>query len=225
MPPAPVPASRCSMRPHVRSSKHSSGASRRWRPPSSRASSITSLRPWRFRTRAPTTLTCAAWWSCPHRRNPSARARLAAAGRAAPKRSRRTENSDHRVGERRLTAGDVVEQRLVDRRIERRLDILGELLFPERIRALGHIGRTFRFPLLVAVVVRERGAIERILEIGLRMGAAQKVLAGPDLAYGIQRLAIHRQVYAREQRMHHAGLIHVHDEFLVAHREAALEPA
>jgi len=51
------------------------------------------------------------------------------------------------------------------------------------------------------------------------------VLAGADFSHGIECLAVGRQVHAREQGMHHAGLIHVHDEFLVAHRQAAFEPA
>ena len=57
------------------------------------------------------------------------------------------------------------------------------------------------------------------------MGAAQEVLAGSDLAHRIERLAVGGQIHAGEQRVHHAGLVGVHDEFLVAHGEAALEPA
>ena len=99
------------------------------------------------------------------------------------------------------------------------------MLLPQPVGALRHVGRALRFPLLVAVVVGERRAIEGVLEIGLRVGAAEEVLAGPDLAHRIERLAVRRQIDAREQRVHHAGLVRVHHELLVAHGETALEPA
>ena len=80
-------------------------------------------------------------------------------------------------------------------------------------------------PLLKAVVIGEWRAVEGVLEVRLRVRAAQEVLAGSDLADGIHRLAVLDQVDAGEQRMHHAGLIGIDDEFLIAHRQAAFEPA
>ena len=79
--------------------------------------------------------------------------------------------------------------------------------------------------MLVAVVVGDGRAIEGGLEIGLRVSAAEEVLPGTHLADRIHGLAILGQVDPREQRVHHAGLVGVHDELLVAHGQATLEPA
>ena len=57
------------------------------------------------------------------------------------------------------------------------------------------------------------------------MRAAEEVFAGADLADRIDRLTVLGEINAREQRVHHARLVYVEDEFLVAHREAAFEPA
>src|SRR5207302_611854 len=79
-------------------------------------------------------------------------------------------------------------------------------------------------PLLEPVVVGERRAVEGRLEVRLRVGAAEEVLARTDLADGVERLAVLGQIHSREQRMHHARLIGVHHELLVAHGQTALEP-
>ena len=79
--------------------------------------------------------------------------------------------------------------------------------------------------MLEAVVVREWRAIKGRLEVGLGVRATQKVLARANFADGIHRLAVLTQIHAREQRVHHPRLVGVHDELLVAHGEAALEPS
>src|SRR5260370_41456421 len=75
---------------------------------------------------------------------------------------------DVRVRKRRLAALDVVEQRLVHGRVEGRRLVLPQLLLPERVGALDHVLRAFRLPLLDAVAVGERRAVERRLEGSLR---------------------------------------------------------
>src|SRR2546430_17400203 len=61
-------------------------------------------------------------------------------------------------------------------------------------------------------------------KVRLGVRAAEEMLAGTAFADGIERLTVVRQVDAGQQRMHHARLVGVHDELLVAHREAPLEP-
>src|SRR4029077_6184675 len=117
---------------------------------------------------------------------------------AARRRTRAAARLDVRVGEGRLAARDVLEQRLIDRGVQRRRLVLGELLLPECVGARGHVPGALRLPLLDAVVVGERGAVEGGLEVGLGVRAAEEVFAGADLADGIERLTVLGEVHARE---------------------------
>src|SRR6202000_1006002 len=83
----------------------------------------------------------------------------------------------------------------------------------------------FGFPLLVAVVVSNIRAIESCLEIGLGMSAAKEMAAWANFADGVQGLAVLGQINTLGEGLHHAELIGIHDELLVAGGETAFEPA
>ncbi len=63
--------------------------------------------------------------------------------------------------------------------------VFGEHLLPELVGALRSIEAAFRLPLLDGVVVGDGRAIERRLEIGLRVRAAEEVAARRDLVEGL----------------------------------------
>ena len=100
-----------------------------------------------------------------------------------------------------------------------------ESALPDDVGALLGVEAAFGLPLLEAVVVGDRGAIEGGFEVGLGVGAAEEVLAGADLADGVHGLAVFREIDAVEEYLNHGRLVGVHDELFVAHDEAALEPA
>src|SRR5262249_5811285 len=84
-------------------------------------------------------------------------------------------------------AGDEILQRLVDRGIDRR-----RLVAPEHAAELlmGALGRGLLAgiaPLLEGIVVGDGGIPERGLVVLERMGAAEEMLARPDLAEGVER--------------------------------------
>jgi hypothetical protein len=54
---------------------------------------------------------------------------------------------------------------------------------------------------------------------------AEEMLPGLVGEHGVDRLPVRRQVDAPRERVPHAELVGVEDELLVAHRQAALEPA
>src|SRR5437879_4525743 len=85
------------------------------------------------------------------------------------------------IGERRLAPVHVIQQGFVDRPVEGRGLVARELLLPARVRPLREILAAFGFPLLDAVVVGDGRAVERRLEVGLGVRAAEEVLAGADL--------------------------------------------
>src|SRR6266480_2728525 len=179
---APALVSRCSIRPRARPSRSWWSAWKRSRPRSSRNSRLISWQRWAFRTRPSRTCICARWCSC---RPPRPPRRAHGRARAAPVPDARLAavgpdpgDLDVRVRKRRLAALDVVEQRFVHRRIERRRFVLLELALPQGVGALRHVLAAFRFPLLDAVVVGERRAVERRLEVRLCVRAAEEMLAG-----------------------------------------------
>jgi hypothetical protein len=59
----------------------------------------------------------------------------------------------------------------------------------------------------------------------IRLGvcAAEEMLARAGLADRVHCPPVLRQVDAGQQRVRHAGLVDVHDDLLVAHRQAAFE--
>src|SRR5512146_2271586 len=61
--------------------------------------------------------------------------------------------SDFRIGHRRLATGDELEQRLVDRGVDRRRLEVGQHPLPDRVRALRGVERAVLLPLFEAVVV------------------------------------------------------------------------
>src|SRR5688572_15064113 len=83
-----------------------------------------------------------------------------------------------------------IPQRLVDGLVERRRLIFGEPLLPDGIGALLSRFLAFCKPLLEGVVVRDEGAVERDLEVLLRMLAAEIVRAGADFADGGKPLPV-----------------------------------
>ena len=56
------------------------------------------------------------------------------------------------------------------------------------------------------------------------MRAAEEVLAGADLIDGVHRLTVLRDVDTFKHGVEHAGLVDIHHELLVTHRQTALEP-
>src|SRR5215217_7584876 len=63
-------------------------------------------------------------------------------------------------------------QGLVGPGVERRRLVFGEHPLPDRVGAGRHVLASLGFPLLDGVVVRDGGAVERGLEIGLRVRAS-----------------------------------------------------
>ena len=64
-------------------------------------------------------------------------------------------------------------------------------------------------------------AVERGLEIALGVAAFQEMAvgadgAGADLADGVHRLAVLAEIDVAGQHLHHAELVRVHDELLIA---------
>src|SRR5437899_6563003 len=74
-------------------------------------------------------------------------------------------SSDVRIGEARPAPLQPVEELLVDRLVEGRHLVLGQAALPAPVRALGGIEPAIELPLLEAVVVRDLGAPERVLEV------------------------------------------------------------
>src|SRR5690348_1395058 len=201
MPPAPARASRYSTRAPERPSRSSCARWRRSRRPSSHGSRLISSRPWGFRIQRRLTFTCAKQSSFRRARNPPL-ARTPAEVGAAPESppgsslARASLAALHvRVRERRLAAIHKIQQRLIDRRVERRRFVLRELLLPQLVGPLRHVAAAFGLPLLEAVVVRQRRAIKRGLEVGLRVRAPQEVFARANLADGVHRLPVLAQVH------------------------------
>src|SRR5687768_16873695 len=81
---------------------------------------------------------------------------------------------DVRVGEARPPPLDPVEQLLVDALVERRLFVLGQPALPRRIRARRGVVGSVQLPLFEAVVVRQLGSPERVLEVGQRVRRAEE---------------------------------------------------
>ena len=80
-------------------------------------------------------------------------------------------------------------------------------------------------PLLEGVVVGDCAFPERGLVVGERMRCAKEMLARPDLPERVERKRIVVDRKAAHPDMQRGAEIGVHHELLVAHREAALEPA
>ena len=80
-------------------------------------------------------------------------------------------------------------------------------------------------PLLEGVIVGNRGAVKRALEIGLRVGATEEMSAGRHFAEGFHRLTVFTQINALGHDVHGTELIDIHDEFLVGRGEPAFHPA
>ena len=115
-----------------------------------------------------------------------------------------------------FAAGHEVLQGFVDGGINRRWLVLGELFFVKGVGALGLILFAVFFPLLVAIAVRYRGAVEGFAEVLLGVGAAEKVLAWADFGDGVHGLAVVGEIDAVEKDGGHAGLVAVHNKFFVA---------
>ena len=64
--------------------------------------------------------------------------------------------------------------------------------FPDLIGALAGVEASFLAPLLEAVVIVDARLVEGGGEVGLGVGAAEKVAAGADFADGVQGLAVFR---------------------------------
>ncbi len=65
-------------------------------------------------------------------------------------------------------------------------------------------------------------APEGVLEIGLRVGAAEEVRTRAHFADGIERLAVLGEIDALGEALEHGELIGVDDEFLIAGRQGRL---
>ncbi len=87
------------------------------------------------------------------------------------------------------------------------------------------VERTVLLPLLETIIVGHDRAIKGPLEISLGVRRAEEMPAWTDFAQRVERLAVGGHIDALQQYAEHAGLVGVHDELLVAHRKAALEPA
>ena len=88
----------------------------------------------------------------------------------------------------------------------------------------------------VAAVEARAAAVERpvvehlrppegVLEVRLRVRAAEEMPARPDLAHRVHRLAVLREVDPLGQRVQHPELVGVEHELLVGRHQPALEPA
>src|SRR5579862_3884876 len=123
-----------------------------------------------------------------------------------------------------FSAADVVLERLVDRRINRRRHVRLEHSLPALIGAGQLIATTLRTPLLVRVIVGELEIMERPLVIRHRVRRTKVVIAWADLPECPESEAIIIEGHASSQRVEAAQLVDVHDEFLVGHHEPRLKP-
>src|SRR5690606_25889142 len=94
-------------------------------------------------------------------------------------------SSSKGVGHGLLLPCDEINQPFLDARVERRRLIAVQPIARQRIGTLLGSLLAFRQPLLVGIVVGDRGAIERSLEIGLGVGAAKVVAPRTNLADGV----------------------------------------
>ena len=104
--------------------------------------------------------------------------------------------SSEGVGHRILAAGDEGQERLVDRRIERRGFVTVEPGAAESVRPLLDALATLDFPLLERVVVGQSRPVEGRLEVRLRLGATEIMGTGTHFADRIPRLAAFAEIDA-----------------------------
>ena len=97
---------------------------------------------------------------------------------------------DVRIGEARLAAVHPVDELVVDPLVERRHLVLGQAALPAQVRPLRGIEPAVELPLLEAVVVRDLGAPEGVLEVGQGVRRAEEVLARSAGEHRVERVAV-----------------------------------
>src|SRR5580658_9380596 len=116
------------------------------------------------------------------------------------------------VPHRGFAPADVVLERLVDGRINRRCFVRLEHSLPALIGAGQLIATPLRTPLFVRVIVGELEVMERPLVIRHRVRRAKVMIAWADLPECPEREAIVVERHASSQRVEAAQLVDVHDE-------------
>src|SRR3982750_874840 len=82
-----------------------------------------------------------------------------------------------------LPPGHKVEQRFVERRIERRRLVAGEQLLDLLVSTEIAVVRAVQLPLFGGIVVEQLGAVEGVAEMAHGMRCAQVVTAGLDFSH------------------------------------------
>ena len=124
-----------------------------------------------------------------------------------------------------LAPGDESVDRLGDRRVHRRLLVLGEELLPDPVGPFRGGPRAVRLPRLEVAPVGQERPVERRLVALERVGRAEEVAARPDLG---DRVDAQRRLVDHDRLEHlgdHLQDLRVDDELLERGGEAALEPA
>ena len=97
--------------------------------------------------------------------------------------------------------------------------------FQARLARWRRVEPAVELPLLERVVVRQRRAPERRLEVGQRVRRAQEVLPGTAVEHRLEGVAVVGRVDAVQVRPGHRRLVLVEHELLVADGQTTLQPA
>src|SRR5918993_4803219 len=114
---------------------------------------------------------------------------------------------------------------LLHRRVNGRRLVGGDQLLVDPVGVARGVGGPGLAPALEVAPVRDQRRIERGPVALLRVGAAEEMPAGPDLADGVQRQGVLVDRQRLEEARHHLQRVDVDHQLLERGAQAPLEPA